>query len=433
MLRVWMLCGLSLIGITAQAANLGEIYRMARENDPVFAAAQEAYRAGLEKLPQGRAGLLPSLSLSANTRQNEVDSSSSGKRDYDTQTYSLALTQPLFRMQNFEAFEQGKLQALLAEQQLKTAEQQLVLRAAQAYFDVLQAEDVLAAAQSEKQAYAEQLAQAKRSFEVGTATIVDAHNAQASYDLAFSRELKAQNDLDVKRRALEKLLNAPAPKLARLADKAQVAQPDPDDMEAWVKQAEANGLAVVQAQTALEIARREVGRQRGGHYPTLDLAASYTDSRNGAVGSTTGVDSKTTVVGLELSLPIFQGGATSSRVREAVANQEKARYDLDNARRQATLDARSAYLGVVSGRSQIAALEQALVSTQAQLSSSKLGLEVGVRTRVDVLNAEQQLSSTRQQLAAARYQTLLSGLQLKAASGSLAEADVQVIDSLLKN
>ncbi|MEW5893866.1 MAG: TolC family outer membrane protein [Pseudomonadota bacterium] len=433
MLRVWMFCGLGLIGMTAQAANLGEIYRMARANDPVFAAAQQAYQAGLEKLPQGRAGLLPSINLSASTRQNEVDSSLSGSRSYDTQSYSLALTQPLFRRQNFEAFEQGKLQALLAEQQLKSAEQQLVLRVAQAYFDVLQAEDDLAAARSEKEAYAEQLAQARRSFEVGTATIVDAHNAQASFDLAFSRELKAQNDLDVRRRALEKLLNAPAPRLARLAPKAQVARPDPEDMEAWVKQAEANGLSVLQAQTALEIARREVDRQRGGHYPTLDLAASYTDSRNGAVGTTTGIDTKTTVIGLELSLPLFQGGATTSRVREAVANQEKARFDLDNARRQATLEARQAYLGVVSGRAQIAALEQALVSTQAQLASSKLGLEVGVRTRVDVLNAEQQLYSTQRQLAAARYQTLLAGLQLKAAAGSLAEADVQVIDGLLKD
>lgn len=433
MLRVWMICALGLASACAGAAGLGDIYRQARQNDPVFAAAQEAYKAGLEKLPQGRAGLLPSVSLSANTRQNDIDSSLSGSKSYSSQGFGLSLTQPLFRMQNLEAFEQGKLQALLAEQQFKLAEQQLILRVAQAYFDVLQVEDELTAAQSERQAYAEQLAQAKRSFEVGTATIVDAHNAQASHDVAFARELKAQNDLEVKRRALEKLLNAPAPELARLSEQAKVARPEPDDMAAWVAQAEANALSVAQGQTALEIARREADKQRGGHYPTLDLAASYSDSRNAALGTVTGVDTKTTVLGLEFNLPLYQGGAASSRVREAVANQEKARYDLDNARQQAVLDVRQAYLGVVSGKAQIAALEQAVLSSQAQLDSSQLGLEVGVRTRVDVLNAQQQLYANKRLLSAARYQTLIAGLQLKLSAGGLTEADVQAIDGLLKD
>lgn len=433
MLRIGMLLALGLAGGVAGAANLGEVYRLAKQNDAVFASAQEAYKAGLERLPQGRAALLPTISLNANTRQNDSDSNLGGSKSYQSQGYGLALTQPLFRMQNLETYEQGKLQALLAEQQFKLAEQQLALRAAQAYFDVLQAEDELAAAQAEKQAYAEQLAQAKRSFEVGTATIVDAHNAQAAHDVAYARELKAQNDLEVKRRALERLLGAPAPKLARLGEQAKVARPEPDEMEAWVKQAEANGLSVAQAQTAWEIARREADKQRGGHYPTLDLAASYSDSRNASVGTVTGVDVKTTVLGLELSLPLYQGGATSSKVREALANQEKARHDLDNVRRQAVLDARQAYLGVISGKAQIAALEQAVLSSQAQLDSSQLGLEVGVRTRVDVLNAQQQLYANKRQLAVARYQTLVAGLQLKLAAGGLQEADVQAIDGLLKD
>lgn len=433
MLHIWLLFALGLAGGAACAANLGDIYRQAKQNDPIFASAQQAYKAGLEKLPQGRAALLPTIALNANTRQNDIDSSLGGSKSYNSQGFGLSLTQPLFRMQNLETYEQGKLQALLAEQQFKLAEQQLVLRAAQAYFDVLQAEDELSAAQAEKQAYAEQLAQAKRSFEVGTATIVDAHNAQAAHDVAYARELKAQNDLEVKRRALEKLLAAPAPKLARLGEQAKVARPEPDDMEAWVKQAEANGLSVAPAQTALEIARREADKQRDGHYPTLDLAASYSDSRNGTVGTVAGVDVKSTVVGLELNLPIYQGGATSSKVREALANQDKARHDLDNARRQAALDARQAYLGVISGKAQIGALEQALVSSQAQLDSSKLGLEVGVRTRVDVLNAQQQLYANKRQLAAARYQTLIAGLQLKLSAGALAEADMQAIDGLLKD
>ncbi len=418
-MRRGLLCLVLFLGAPlALAANLGDIYRQALLNDPVYAAARESYRAGLEALPQGRAGLLPSLNLSANYRASNTESNASGlDREFSSNPYgyTLSLVQPLYRKQNLDTYEQAKLRVLLAEQQLKLAEQDLLLRTAQAYFDVLSAEDTLSAAESAKQAFAEQLAQARRSFEVGAATIVDSHEAQARYDLATAQEIAARNDLDVKRRALEKIINAPAPGLARLREGAKVGLPEPNEMDAWVRQAQDGSLGVILGQTAMEIAGREVERQRGGHYPTLDLTASYSDSRNtsttlGGSDATT----KTGVVGVELGLPLYQGGLTSSRVREAVANREKARFDLDNARRQAILDARQGYLGVLSG-------------------VAKLGLEVGVRTRVDVLNAEQQLFTTRRDLAVARYQTLVAGLQLKAASGILGEADLGGIDGLLKD
>jgi outer membrane protein len=417
---------------SAWGANLGDIYRLARGNDAKLAAAREAYKAGQEKIPQGRAGLLPNVSLSANYQKSHMDSSAYGGDSNTPHSFSLALVQPIFRKQNLVAFEQAKIHALQSEQQLQLAEQDLLLRVATAYFDVLQAQDALATAQSQKQAYAEQLAQARKSFEVGAATITDTHEAQARYDLTTAQEIAALNDLEVKRRALEKIISQETPVLADLADGTRMPLPEPANMDTWVKQAEEGNLSVVFSQSTLELARREVPRQRGGYLPTVDLQASYTDNRDPSttVGATSS-KSKTSLIGLALEWNLYEGGGTNSRVREAVANQEKSRYDLDEARRQSRLDARQGFLGVLSGEARVRALEQALVSSEAQLKSTKLGLEVGVRTRVDVLNAQQQLFTTKRDLSAARYQTLLAGLQLKAAAGTLTDSDLVALDALL--
>lgn len=414
----------------AAAADLSEIYALAQANDAIYAAARQARQAGLEKLPQGRAGLLPSVALTANASNNEIESGSSGSRNYDSQGWNLTLNQPLYRKANFEAYQQGKLQALQAEQQFRLAEQNLILRTAEAYFALLRAEDDLEQSRAQKAAYAEQLAQAKKSFEVGTATIVDSHEAQARFDLALAQEVAAKNAVEVSRRSLEKLIGGPAPSLAPLSGQAALPAPEPNQMDAWVAQAQEAGLGVALARTAEAIALREVTRQQAGHHPTLDLTASYSDNRNVAYGGTN-VDTRSTVLGLELTLPLYQGGLTSSRVREAVASRERARFELEDARRQAALDARQAYLGVASGLAQVAALNRALVSSQAQLDSTRLGLEVGVRTRLDLLNTQQQLYTTRRDLAAARYQALLSSLQLKAAAATLGAADLEAIDTLL--
>lgn len=421
-------------GGSATGANLGAVYQLARDNDAKLAAAREAQKAGQEKIPQGRAGLLPAINLSANARRTDPESSAAGANNnaYNSRGFSLSLVQPIYRKQNLETYEQAKLQATLSDQELRLAEQDLILRTASAYFDVLQAQDALATAQAQKQAFTEQLAQARKSFEVGAATITDTHEAQARFDLTVAQEIAAQNDLEVKRRSLEKIINQEAPKLAQLLDVAKMPLPEPANMDAWVKQAEEGSLSVVLNQTGLEVARREVERQRGGHLPTLDLSASYSDNRNATVGASTGVNTKSAVLGVELGWVLYQGGAIDARVREAVANQEKARFDLEDARRQARLDARQGFLGVLSGDAQVRALEQALVSSEAQLKSTKLGLEVGVRTRVDVLNAQQQVFTTRRDLSAARYKTLLAGLQLKGAAGTLSEADIKALDALLK-
>lgn len=427
---------IALLPVWAAAENLSEIYRLAQAHDPVYAAAREAYRASQEKLPQARASLRPSLSLSAFARNTDVEVNGATSSNTSNQPYGYALTlsQPIYRKQNLESLAQARLVVTQAEQQLRLAEQQLLLRVAQAYFDVLLAQDNLATAQAQKQAFAEQLAQARKAFEVGAATIVDSHEAQARYDLALAQEIAATNELELKRRALERLINREMPRLAVLKDPVTLPTPNPAAIDTWVRLAEEQSLGVLLSLSAQEIARREVARQKGGHYPTLDLTAQYNDTRRTSTlpGSGT-INQRNGTLGVEFNLPLYQGGGTDARVREAVANLERARFELDNARREAALQARQAYLGVVAGAARVKALEQALVSNEAQLRSTKLGLEVGVRTRVDVLNAEQQRFTTLRDLSAARYQVLLAGLQLKAAAGQLGEDDLKAIDALLQD
>lgn len=426
----------------AFAADLLQVYRAALEYDAQYASARAARDAGLEKIPQGRAGLLPVISASASTTWNDIDynrripGAASVAAQYNTNGYQLTLTQPLFRRQNIEQYGQSQLAVVLAEAQFAQASQDLILRASQAYFDVLLAQDSLSLAQAQKKAIAEQLEAARRNFEVGTATITDTHEAQARFDLATAQELAAQNDLEIKRQALRKVIGKVPDSLAALRTQVQLQRPQPDDMGKWVEAAEA-GSPLVQAQeAALAIADKEIAKQRAGHLPTLDLVA--TRARSSATGGLAagaplpGSDTHSSTIGLQLTLPIFAGFAVMSKHREAVALREKARADLDHTRRSAALNARQAYLGVTSGMAQVKAFEQALLSSQSALDSNKLGYEVGARINIDVLNAQQQLYATRRDLAKARYDTLIAQLRLKAAAGSLGEDDIQAINALLE-
>jgi len=424
---------------TAQAADLLQVYRAAQGYDAQYAAARAARDAGLEKLPQGKAGLLPTIGLSANTTWNEVSSTSrtnpsvTRSADYNSNGWSVSLSQPLFRWQNWVGYRQAELSAALAELQFAQAGQDLILRVTQAYFDVLLAQEALATARAQKTAITEQLEAAKRQFEVGTATITDTHEAQARYDLAVAAEIAAENDLAVKRQTLRTLTGKEPETLKRLKHGVQIGKPQPDDIGKWVESAEGGNLGVQQAQTGFEIARREIERQRAGHYPTLDLVASHGRSAvGGNISTGVGSDGKSSAIGLQLSLPLYAGGAVSSKEREAVALQEKARADLDNARRQAQLAARQAYLGVNAGLAQVKALEAGVASSQLAVESNKLGYEVGVRINIDVLNAQSQLYDTRQKLAKARLDTLLAQLRLKSAAGTLGEDDLAAVNALLE-
>src|SRR5574340_369591 len=414
----------------AHAENLSAVFQDARAYDAQYAAARAAYQAGQEKAAQGRAGLLPNVNAGGNVTRNDLHSSlPGGDAQFTSNGYSISAAQPLFRMQNWLQYAQSKEQVKIADMQFKAAEQDLILRVAQAYFDVLQSQDNMAFIAAQKAAITEQLAAAKRNFEVGTATITDTNEAQARYDLAVAQEIAEQNSLDIHLRALEKLIGKPPGALDAFVESGQL-KVDAESIDSWAARAAEGNLQAGIQRLAKTIADQEVERNRAGHYPTLDAVAGYAVNNNQNFG-TIKLDTRGASIGVQLNVPIYQGGLISSRVREAVANQEKARQDLATATRDASLQARQAWLNVSSGAARVKALEQALASTQTQLASTKLGQQVGVRTSLDVLNAEQQVLSARRDLAGARYACLLAGLSLKAAAGSLSADDLQAIDALL--
>ncbi|MDP2144210.1 MAG: TolC family outer membrane protein [Gallionella sp.] len=442
-LRVSILLIAATMSQLAQAADLLEIFRAAQANDPVFAAAHATLRAGQEKLPQGRSQLLPSISLSANSTFNDqtiqyqgappLGGANPAVQRYNSYGYSLNLTQPLFRQQNWLAYTEAELQVAQAEAQFRLAEQDLILRVAQAYFDVLIAQDSVQLAEAQKTAITEQLEHAKRNFEVGSATITDTHEAQARYDLTVAQEIAAQHSLEIKRRALQQLINDMPKNIQQLGQDFKLEAPQPVDMEQWVSDAQLNNPQLVAAKAVAEIAEKEVARNRGGHYPTVDLVANYskTNANGSSLGFGGGSDVTGKSVGVQLNMPLYQGGAVNSRWREAEANRDRAREELENVRRSVATQTRQAYLGVVSGIAQVKALQQALTSSKSVLEASKLGQEVGVRTNLDVLNAQQQLYATRRDLLQAEYSYLVSQLRLKAAVGSLGEEDVVSVNRAL--
>jgi outer membrane protein len=422
-----------------RAADLLQIYRDALANDATYASARATRDAGLESLPQGQAQVLPTVNATAFTQYNEVDLSFRGaapdsQRQGNSNGFTVTLTQPLFNWQSIQVYKEAGFRAAQAEAVFGQAAQDLIVRVAQAYFDVLASQDSLALIQGQKAAISEQLAQAKRNFEVGTATITDTHEAQARFDLATSQEIAAQGDLEFKKRALQQIVGKFPERLEPLKSSTELNPPRPNSMEDWATAAANQGYPVRAQEAALEIAVREIERARAGHLPTLNIvgtAGVNSSSISATSASNTPSDSTSRTIGLQLAIPLYAGGNVSSLVRQAVANREKAQQDLESTRRTAALSARQSYLGVTNGMAQVRALEAALVSSRSALDSNKLGYEVGVRINIDVLNAQQQVFSTLRDLSRARYDTILNGLKLKAAAGTLGEADVEEVNRLL--
>jgi outer membrane protein len=416
----------------AWAADLMGVYKDALVSDPVYQSARAQYQAGLERLPQAKAGYLPFVTGSASAFRNNLDRDDASDINYNNQTYAVTLSQPLFRWQNWIAISQAEKQVMQTEATFSTAKQDLIVRTAQAYFDVLLAQDNVAFSEAQKKAFAEQLAQAKRNFEVGTSTIVDTLEAQARYDQTVAKEIFDKNDLEVKRQALQQLIGKPAEALVPLKDPLALAPPQPASLESWVNAAAGSSFAVAIARAGYDIAVQEVDRAQAGHYPTVDLSATWQHNRNPNLTSGIGTLAQSVgSVGVSVSVPLFAGGGTQSRVREALAGRDRAQQDLENTQRTVAQSVRTNYLGVTSGIAQVRALEQALASTQSQLDSTILGRDVGVRTSVDVLNAQQQVFQTRRDLQQARYNYLLGTLRLKAASGTLAEPDLEQVNRAL--
>jgi outer membrane protein len=423
------------LSFSAGASDLLQIYKEALVNDAQFGAARASKLAGQERSVQGRSALLPRVGLTGGVNKNrsefDPDVGTTVKSTTNGNSMTLSLSQPLFNLGAWENYEQSKLSVIGSDIQFASAQQDLMLRVSQAYFDVLAAENTLKTLQAQKVAVAEQLASAKRNFEVGTQTITDTHEAQSQYDLITAQELAGQGDLEVKRAALRQIIGKDAGDLAKLKDGVQLTSPVPAQINDWVDSAEKQNFSVTSSQVGLEIAQREIKKSRSGHLPTIDLSASTGRSTASLGGSTPNGVSKPTSIGVSVNIPIFAGFGTDSKVRESIALEDKARNDLETARRNAAQAARQSYIGVVSGLAQIKAFEAAEISSQSALDSTKLGYQVGVRINIDVLNAQQKLSNTRQSLAKARYDSIMSGLRLKAAAGSLKEADLAEVNALL--
>ncbi|WP_096663738.1 TolC family outer membrane protein [Polaromonas sp. AET17H-212] len=417
-----------------QAQNLVELYRSAREYDASYQSARAQYEANLAKAEQAKAGILPTAGLSLGaSRTNFENTNPVVDRNFPTQTASLNASQPLYRPGNWATYEQGKQQVVLSRAQLEAAEQDLIVRTSQAYFDVLAAQDTLAFVRAQKAAVGEQLASAKRNFEVGTSTITDSREAQARFDLVTAQEIAAENDLRVKKIALDQLVGKTDAQPKGLLVPVELPPLVPADVNTWVRQSEDMHPTVRQAQANLEVAKLEIDKAEAGHKPTLDLTASYGVQRNPQGSATSPLDnrSNSTTVGLALNLPLFAGFATQNRIRETLSLEEKARTDLEGAKRGVALGTRTAYFGVLSGQGQVKALEAAEASSQSALDANKLGYQVGVRINIDVLNAQSQLFQTKRDLAQARYNVLIGGLRLRQANGTLTPEDLLLINSLL--
>ncbi|TSE19048.1 Outer membrane protein TolC [Tepidimonas alkaliphilus] len=419
---------------SAQAQSLQTLLDAARQYDAAYLAAQAQFEANRAKAEQALSRVRPTVGLSADAFLNRRDSSVPGLDDsFNSQSVKLGVSHPLYRPGNQLEVEQAERALQAAQAQLQLAEQELVVRVAQAYFDVLGAQDTLTFVRAQKAAVEQQLAAAKRNFEVGTATITDTREAQARYDLVLAQEVAAENDLRVKRLALDQLVGRSGTDPWPLKAGAALPAPTPDDVQAWVQRASAEHPAVRAAQAQLDVARLEVRKAQAAKGPTLDAVAQYQWSRNPAQQPPFPyVRNHVASVGVQFNLPLYTGGALENRIKEAVALEDKARNDLDAITRNIAQGTRAAFFGVQSGLGQVRALEAAEASSQLALEANQLGYQVGVRINIDVLNAQSQLFQTKAQLAKARYDVLVGGLRLKQAAGVLSADDVKPIEALLQ-
>jgi len=415
----------------AQAQSLVQLYEAAKDHDATFKAARAQYEANLAKSEQAKAALRPTAGLESKLLETDSDNltTPSNSRQFGTKSLTLNASQPLYRPANQANYDKGQKQATAAQAQFKVAEQELIVRLSQAYFEVLTAQESLNFVTAQKSAVSEQLAAAKRNFEVGTATITDTREAQARYDLVLAQEIAADNELRIKKLALDQTVGRKQVQPLLLQNNAQIGSLQTGTIESWVTQAEAESGSITAARVALEVAQLDTAIAQAGHKPTLDLNASYgmTRYRNGSASQP---DTNAATIGLAFNLPLYAGHATQNRIKETLALEEKARFDLEAAQRTVDQATRTAYFGVQSGLGQVNALQAAEASSQSALDANKLGYQVGVRINIDVLNSQSQLFQTKRDLAKARHDVLLGQLKLRQAAGVLKLEDVQKMDAL---
>ena len=416
---------------TSQAQSVQELYDAARAYDATILAARAQAQSAAFRATQTEALKRPSARLEASASTGALDLPRIGSGDSHSLGTVARGSYPLINRASDVSIAQARKSLETARADLESAEQDLIVRVAQGYFDVLAAQDTLTTTQASKKAITEQLASAKRNFEVGTATITDTREAQARFDLATAQEIAAENDLRTKRIALDQLVGRPGVAPKPLAVPVVLPQVVPANADEWVTAADGTHPSVMRARVGLELATLETSKARAADMPTLDAVASAGLTRtSGNLASTPGV-SKSATVGLQLVWPLYTGGATQNRISETLALEDKSRNDLEAARRGVAQATRVAYFGVQSLRAQVAALEAAEASSKLALEATQLGYRVGVRVNLDVLNSQTQLFTTQRDLAKARYDVMLGGLKLRQASGQLSPSDIDAVNRLL--
>lgn len=426
------------------ADDLVDVYGLAQRNDAQFRAETASYHADQQLAPQSRAALFPQINAQASAQEATSETLSSdfcqiepgncglGETEPETLSWGVELRQSIYDHSEWARLRQANDQAARAEAEYQAARQSLILRTAEAYFNVLAALDNLAFAEAETEAVGQQLEQARQRFEVGLIAITDVKEAQAQYDQAQASEIQAGNQLATSREALFRLTNTDIEALAPLQEKLPLLPPDPQDKQQWVDRALEENLSLIAARLARDAADEEVSAQRGGHLPSLDLVASrsYRDQTGGAFGRNS--EEETTSIGVELTVPIFSGGGTSARVKEALYRHEAARDQLESARRQVIQQTRDAYQNTLADISRVKALQQALESSQAAYEATQAGFEVGTRNSVEVLLSLRNTFRAERDYAQTRYEYLLDTLRLKQAAGNLQAGDLQAINKWLE-
>jgi outer membrane protein len=419
-------------GLPAWAQSLQELYDAARVYDAAYLSAKAAAQAAEHRAAQADALLRPSAALAGSASMGLADAPRVGTRDNNSLGATLSGKYPLINKGTAPTIEQSRKAVQVTQADLEAVEQDLIVRVSQAYFDVLAAQDALATTRASRAAITEQLASARRNFEVGTATITDTREAQARFDLATAQEIAAENDLRTKRIALDQVVGRSNVSPKGLVTSGALPAPQPADAETWASQADSGHPSVRKARLGLDVARLETEKARAAESFTLDAVGSVGSTHLGGKGATLPGQNTSATVGVQLNWPLFTGGATQNRIKETLALEDKSRNDLEAARRAVTQATRQAFFGVQSGLAQVKALEAAESSSQLALEATQLGYKVGVRVNLDVLNAQTQLFQTRRDLAKARYDVILGGLKLRLASGQLKAGDVAAVNALLE-
>lgn len=417
------------------AQDLLALYEQALTSDPILKQAEANRLAVGEIENQSIARLLPNVSLSASHSRNRLYNKrftfqGAGEQNFWNSGFELTLTQPVFRWEDWVRLDQSANQIAQAEAEYQAEEQNLMVRVAEAYFNVLAALDDLQFTQMEKTAIGRQLEQAQARFEVGLIAITDINEAQAAFDRASAEEIAAQNAVDNSKERLREIVgDVVGDEFAILDSELPLNRPDPSDIEAWGRLAENQNLRIVASFNQAEVARKTIEVHQSGHYPSLDIVGAYSMTDN---NSTFGLRGDQQRIGVELNIPLFAGGEVSSRIRQAQYQHEQAKEKLNETRRAVIRMTKDAYRGVLTSISRVQALKTAVVSAESALEATDAGFEVGTRTMVDVLKSQRDLYQARRNWARSRYDYLINGLKLKQAASTLTAQDIAALNQLLR-